>query len=155
MSVNMKLAEALSVRTDLQTRIEWLGCRLQNNSQVQEGNEPNEDPDAMLAELDDLCAQLEDIIGRINTTNSVTRTADGRTLVQLLAHREVTKHKVKILRDLIDSGSMLASRHSATEIRNITTVNIRDLRKTADRLSEDVRKTDMLIQELNWTTELQ
>ena len=151
----MKLAEALSIRTDLQNRIEWLGCRLQNNSQVQEGNEPNEDPDAMLTELDSMCAQLEDLVWRINTANSTVRTADGRTLAQLLAHRDVTKRKVKILRDLIDSGSMLASRHSTTEIRNVTTVNIRELRKTADDLSEDVRKTDMLIQELNWTTELQ
>ena len=150
----MKLAEALSIRTDLQTRIDWLGTRLTNNAQIQEGNEPNEDPREMLAELDAVCSQLEDLISRITITNSTTQAADGRTLAELLAHRDVSKHKAEKLRALIDAGSLLTCRHSPSEIRNVTTVNVKELRKQADALSEDIRKTDMLIQELNWTTEL-
>ena len=36
----MKLAEALSIRKDLQKRIQQIGMRIQNNVKVQEGDEP-------------------------------------------------------------------------------------------------------------------
>ena len=40
----MKLANALSQRAELQTRIRQLETRLYNNAQVQEGERPAEDP---------------------------------------------------------------------------------------------------------------
>lgn len=48
----MKLANALSQRAELQTRIRQLEERLNNNAQVQEGEEPAEDPVELLRELD-------------------------------------------------------------------------------------------------------
>ena len=66
----MKLAEALSMRSDLNTRLYQLQARLNNNSKVQEGEEPSEDPKALLAELDDVTSRLQDLISRINMTNS-------------------------------------------------------------------------------------
>ena len=64
----MKLAEGLSIRKDLQTRIEQLKARLVNNMKVQEGDEPAEQPSALLKELDGCLAQLEQMIFRINAT---------------------------------------------------------------------------------------
>ena len=150
----MKLAEALSVRSDLQERLYQLETRLDNNSKVQEGDDPNEDPTALLAELDTVTSQLEEMIGRINVTNGATEASDGRTLAQLVAHRDVMKRKAQMLRNFLDSASSTVSRHSASEIRIVSTVDVKPLRKTADEVAEDVRKTDMAIQELNWTTEL-
>ena len=49
----MKLANALSQRAELQTRIRQLEERLNNNAQVQEGEEPAEDPMELLRELDE------------------------------------------------------------------------------------------------------
>ena len=135
----MKLAEALSMRSDLQERLYQLETRLENNSKVQEGEEPNEDPAALLAELDTVASQLEDLVGRINLTNSTT-VCDGTTLAQLVAHRDVSKRKAQILRSFLDSAS--------------STVNVKEMRKSVDDIAEDVRRTDMRIQELNWTTEL-
>ena len=149
----MKLAEALSMRSDLQERLYQLETRLNNNSKVQEGEEPNEDPAALLAELDTVASQLEELIGRINMTNSTTE-CDGTTLAQLVAHRDVSKRRAQILRSFLDSASSTVSRHSASEIRVVSTVNVKEMRKSVDDLSEDVRKTDMRIQELNWTTDL-
>ncbi|MDR2809475.1 MAG: DIP1984 family protein, partial [Tannerellaceae bacterium] len=40
----MKLAEALSIRADLQKRIAGLKERLKNSSKIQEGDVPFEDP---------------------------------------------------------------------------------------------------------------
>lgn len=50
----MKLAEALSIRKDLQKRIQQLGQRIQNNVKVQEGDEPKEQPAELMKELDNL-----------------------------------------------------------------------------------------------------
>ena len=52
----MKLANALSQRAELQTRIHQLETRLYNNAQVQEGESPAEDPQDLLRELEDAAA---------------------------------------------------------------------------------------------------
>ena len=51
----MKLANALSQRSELQTRIRQLEDRLNNNALVQEGERPAEDPMELLKELDGDC----------------------------------------------------------------------------------------------------
>ena len=66
----MKLANALSLRSELQTRIRQLESRLDNNALVQEGESPAEDPMELLRELEEDYAQLEELIARINRTNS-------------------------------------------------------------------------------------
>lgn len=55
----MKLANALSLRSELQTRIRQLESRLDNNALVQEGESPAEDPMELLRELEEDYAQLE------------------------------------------------------------------------------------------------
>lgn len=150
----MKLAEALSMRSDLNTRLYQLQARLNNNSKVQEGEEPSEDPKALLAELDDVTSRLQDLISRINMTNSRTFSSDGSTLTQLIAKRDVLTRKAEILRSFLDEASCKIGRGSASEIRVVSTVDVRELRKTVDSLSEEIRITDTRIQELNWTTEL-
>ena len=54
----MKLANALSLRSELQTRIRQLESRLDNNALVQEGESPAEDPMELLRELEEDYAQL-------------------------------------------------------------------------------------------------
>lgn len=81
----MKLANALSLRSELQTRIRQLESRLDNNALVQEGESPAEDPMELLRELEEDYAQLEELIARINRTNSTTEAGEGRTLSDLLA----------------------------------------------------------------------
>lgn len=47
----MKLAEALQERADLNKKISDLQGRLNQNSLVQEGEKPNEDPIVLMQEL--------------------------------------------------------------------------------------------------------
>lgn len=54
----MKLAEALSVRTDLQRRISQLKSRLKDSSKIQEGDTPAEDVNDLYKELDDCLMQI-------------------------------------------------------------------------------------------------
>ena len=81
----MKLANALSQRSELQTRIRQLEARLNNNALVQEGEQPAEDPMELLKELEADYTRLEELISAINRTNNSTEIEGGSTLSDLLA----------------------------------------------------------------------
>ena len=141
----MKLANALSQRAELQTRIRQLENRLYNNAQVQEGEQPSEDPEDLLRELEEDYSRLEELISAINRTNNTAKLQDGTTLSDLLARRDCLKGRLGILRNFLDSAS---------EIRIKSTVDVRRLQKQVDGLSKDLRELEETIQEKNWTTEL-
>ena len=150
----MKLANALSLRSELQTRIRQLESRLDNNALVQEGESPAEDPMELLRELEEDYAQLEELIARINRTNSTTEAGEGRTLSDLLARRECMTGRLRILRDFLNSASAVVNRRTVGEIRIRSAVNVRELQKQVDRDAKALRELDETIQEKNWTTEL-
>ena len=149
----MKLANALSQRSELQERIRQLEYRLQNNAKVQEGETPAEDPMELLRELEEDYAKLEQFIAAINRTNSSTL-VDGIPLSNLLARRDCWKKKLQGLRDFLDCASELAPRRTVGEIKIRSTVNVREMQKELDRQSKALRELDEKIQEANWTTEL-
>ena len=150
----MKLANALSQRSELQTRLRQLESRLNNNALVQEGEQPAEDPMELLKELDGGYVQLEDLIARINRTNNSTKLENGAALSDLLAKRDCLKSKLSALRNFLDNASSQVRRHSVSEIKIKSTVNVRELQKQVDGLSKELRELDETIQEKNWTTEL-
>lgn len=149
----MKLATALAERSDIQNRINTISVRLDNNAKVQEGDVPAEDPKALMEELDRLIVRLEDLVARINLTNSGT-VYEGKTITELFAHRDCLKKKVRVLRDFLDTASSRVTRMTRTEIKIVSTVPVSEIQKTVDGLSKELRNVDEKIQELNWTTEL-
>lgn len=149
----MKLATALSERADLQRRLNQLLERLNNNAKVQEGEEPSEDPKALLRELDNLLDRLEWLIARINLTNSRTL-SEGLTMTELLARRDCLAKRVSALRSFLNEASAKVDRYSQKEIRILSTVKVSALQKQVDAASKDLRELDERIQGLNWTTEL-
>ncbi|MDJ0556828.1 MAG: hypothetical protein QNJ68_20760 [Microcoleaceae cyanobacterium MO_207.B10] len=58
----MKLAEALILRADSKKRIQQLKARLTRSATVQEGEQPPEDPQTLIAEIDTTIAQLLELI---------------------------------------------------------------------------------------------
>lgn len=151
--VKMKLAAALSERADLQSRVSEIGIRLNNNAKVQEGEEPSESPAALMEELERSISRMEELIARINLTNSSTK-RDGKTITEFLAHRDCLKNKIHIMRNFLDRASDKVSRMTHSEIKIKSTVPVAEIQKKVDFLSKELRETDELIQELNWTTEL-
>ena len=149
----MKLATALSERADLQRRLTQLQTRLNNNAKVQEGEKPAEDPADLLRELEGVITRLEELITRINLTNSQTF-ADGVSMTALLAKRDCLSKKLAVLRDFLDNASARVDRYSQKEIRILSTVDVAKLQKQVDDLSKELRLIDEQIQGLNWTTEL-
>ncbi len=149
----MRLAEALQLRSDLQKRIYQLQEGLNQNATVQEGEAPAEDPVALLHELDGCIAQLEELMERINRTNSQTVTAEG-TLTALLAKRDCLKIKVEAYREFLRQASGLSRRATRSEIKILSTISVQDYQKQVDQMSAQLRQVDGAIQAANWTTEL-
>lgn len=149
----MKLAEALILRKDLQTRLEELRDRLTTNALVQEGEQPAEDPRLLLTELGKMAGQLEDLIARINLTNAAEH-RDGKTLTELLARREVLTSRISILQSVLSTASRTVMRGSRMEVKIYSTVNVPVLRKECDDLSRDLRQLDTAIQSANWLIDL-
>ena len=149
----MRLAEALNLRADINKRISQLGERLKMNAKVQEGDTPAEAPEELLAERDKLTSELEELMGRINLTNSRTL-SDGVSLTEMIAKKDALTLKSGIIRKFLAEASLKVERYSNKEIKILSTVNVAELRTQSDKLSEELRLLNVKIQELNWTTEL-
>jgi hypothetical protein len=150
----MKLGEALTLRADIQTRIEQLRGRLRASALVQEGEKPPEDPDTMLREFAGLADQLEDLVRRINRTNIDTRLSQGQTLTEALARRDSLALRHGVLRQVADTAAERQQRYSRAEIRTLPTVDVAALRQQTDDLARERRELDATIQEANWLTDL-
>ncbi len=149
----MKLASALVERSDLQRKISELSNRLNTNAKVQDGEEPAEKPEELLEELDSVMTRLEELVTKINLTNSSV-VVEGKTLTEWLAKRDCLKQRIGLLRGFLNSASEKIDRYSRAEIKIVSTVNVKALQKDVDVLSKTLRETDEKIQEINWTTEL-
>ena len=149
----MKLATALSERSDIQNKISEISVRLNNNAKVQDGDTPAENPLKLIEELDGLLVRLETLMAKINFTNSKI-VYNEKTITELLAHRDCLKKKIEVIRNFLNSASNRVNRMTRTEIKIISTVPVAEIQTTLDCLSKELRQTDEKIQELNWTSEL-
>ena len=152
-AASMKLAEALQERADLNRSIQQLESRLSANAITQEGEAPAEDPRDLLAQLDRSIDRLEELTAAINLANSRT-VHQGETLTQMIARRDALTLRLRILRDFADHASQTGRRARASEIRIVSTVNVKALQKELDNLSRELRLLDNTIQALNWSTDL-
>lgn len=149
----MKLAEALQERADLNVKIEELRRRLSNNALIQEGEEPAEDPDELLTELDFSIDRLQDLMTWINKTNSTTFD-NGTTITELISKRDALTVRINAYRELITTASCKTKRAMHSEIKILSAVNVKYLQRKLDEMCRQFRETDNRIQALNWKTDL-
>jgi hypothetical protein len=150
----VKLGEALTRRSDLQTRLGELRNRLVQSARVQEGERPPEDPKALLEEFDAGANELELLVGRINRANLDVRLADGRTLPEALARRDSITLRHQTYRAVAEAAAEKHDRYSRTEIKIQSTVSVAEIRQIADDLARERRELDVAIQEANWANDL-
>ncbi len=151
----MKLAEALILRADAQKRLQQLRERLNRSAKVQEGEEPAENPQELLAELDRLVADYGRLVKQINRTNSATPfNATHPTLTDALGERDALALKRSVLAGVIQNAAVQQARYSRSEVKYLSTVSIADLQKQVDDLARQYRELDSQIQQLNWQVDL-
>jgi hypothetical protein len=156
----MKLAEALALRSDLQTRLAQLKERAIAVARYQEGEEPAEVATDLLAQARSICDEIEDLVRRVNRTNSSTEIADGLTITDAIAGRDNLALKRRLVTSVADAAAGHNpnanpwERQLRSELRQITDVPVSQLRSEADDLARRYRELDVRIQEANWATEL-
>ena len=149
----MKLAEALINRGTLQSKLDELQTRLNNNAIIQEGELPAENPQDLMNQVNSTLKQLKELILKINITNSKT-VNDGKTMTELLAERDCLRLEISIYRSFLNSASSTGYRARGSEIKIISTIPVADLQSNLDQKSKSLRELEMKIQEINWTTDI-
>lgn len=150
----MTLAEALSLRKELETQITTVRDLLMGCSMVQEGDVPTEEPETLMKELDGLLKQLKHYVYCINVTNMNITDEDGNTMTKLLAERDILKKRIEILNYTFKNITNNAKRSYRTEIKNVVTIDMKAMRTNIRRLSQQYRQLDMKIQKMNYVCEL-
>jgi hypothetical protein len=155
----MKLAEALLLRADRNRTLEQLRQRIQVSARYQEGEEPPEDARDLVSVASTVLDELEGLIRNINRTNSGTVMADGRTLTDALAERDVLRLRYSVLKVSADAASGAQQqvgymRATRSELKLMSDLDVKNLRQQSSDVARRARELDARIQELNWTTEL-
>jgi hypothetical protein len=152
--INMKLAEALNIRSDMNRRLQELRERILRNAKYQEGDSPSEDPTALISEYELLNNSYMDLVIRINQTNNTIALSNGKDMVYALAQREILKQKHSTYRALAAEATPKQDRYSKKEIKFLSAVDVRDIQLKADGMAKDLRELDSLVQQANWNNDL-
>jgi seryl-tRNA synthetase len=75
-------------------------------------------------------------------------------MTALIARRDALTLRLSVLRDFANEASALVNRHSASEIKIRSAVDVRELRAELDEKSKELRELNTKIQSINWTAEL-
>ena len=151
----MLLAEALIERADGQRRLADLRQRITGNAQVQEGEDPSEDPEALLGEASALIGRIAELLLTINLANTATRLPDGTTVTEALARRDALGLRIRLLVDAANAAGQRTGRYALREIRDVAVLDVAALRAQADELVAERRELDVALQRINWVTELE
>lgn len=150
----MKLAEALILRADCLKRFRQLKERLFAVAKIQDGDDPFENPQDLIRQLEQVADELATLIKKINKTNSNTIFAEGKTLTDILAERDVLGMKRKMYDGLAEAARIEQNRYSQSEVKFVVTVNVNEIHKKMDLLAKIYRELDSKIQQFNWTVDM-
>ena len=150
----MKLAEALLLRSEYQTKIESLRGRILANIKVQENDKPLESPQDLIAAVFELNKELCALIQQINACNNKTMLPNGMTLSEAIVERDMIMKKRNILVSVASIAQGKDYRLTHTEVKMTVSVSVEEIHKQIDDLSKQFRELDTQIQGVNWTTEM-
>ncbi len=152
----MKLAEALLERKSLKDQISALKERAINDARVQEGDEPAEKPEDLVAEINKLAGRLEKLVIDINRTNARAQLPDGSSIMEAIARRDMLKLRHQVAKDLAEAAVPERGgwRLTRSEVKFQPTIDIARWRREADALAKAYRELDAAIQAANWTIDL-
>lgn len=150
----MKLAEALIERAEIQRKNAELIKRIGENVLVQEGDEPAEQPEDLIAEYERNRERLLLLARRINATNQVTPFDGEGSAADAIIRRDSLKARIGAYRSICSSATIRVDRYSQKEVKFVRCIDTAALRDKIDALSKEYRELDTKLQGINWTVEL-
>ncbi len=137
-------------RRDLLDLILSLERRIRNNIKIQEGDEPSEDPEKLMIEINRLFEKLTNTRKRIDYANISTKVMEDITLNDLIVKQRILKKKHRVISAIVEEASNKQRRYSNTEIKDIVTLDIKKYLKEMDGIAKEIRELDVTLQRLNW-----
>jgi hypothetical protein len=150
----MKLAEGLLLRADIQKKLASLQARAQRYAVVQEGEQPAEDPQEILQQVEAATTELQKLVVAINRANLRHKVASGESITEALARRDGLTLRHRILQSVVDVCTKPPDRYGVKEIRWVTTLNAAALQTQVDTLAKEIRQLNAAIQEAGWQVDL-
>jgi hypothetical protein len=150
----MKLAEALSIRSQIQKDLAWIKDQFAKIARVPEGGKPAEDPQEMLQRMESRATAFEQMVIRINRTNLGITDTQGRTMTELLAKRDALRARQNILSEAYQQATEKEAVYGRQELRYEPAMEVVPLRKQIEDVNGRLREINMLIQRLNWEADL-
>ena len=150
----MKLAEALILRADMNKKIASLTERINGNCKVQDGEQPGEDPQALLIDSFRILQEHEQLVCKINEANLAIKLPNGKTMMEALAERDRITKQHAILKSAASSSRNQGSYYSNSEIKWKAVMKVDGLEKQADDISKKLRELNTAIQAANWASDL-
>ncbi len=152
----MKLAEALEARKALKKRAEDLRQRLEAAATHQEGSEPLENPQALLNRLIETYEELANLTSQINYINQRYWLENGITLAEAVVRRDhliqLQQALQRVLGEIRDDVKGRSFGRSETRI--VLALDIRQIQEQIDRIGEEARHLNVMIQQANWQADL-
>ncbi|MBR7839627.1 DIP1984 family protein [Actinospica durhamensis] len=155
----MKLGEALALRADASRRVQQLQARIVASARFQEGEEPAEDAEALLAEAGLALDELEQLITRINRTNAAAVIGSSGTITDALARRDALRLRHALVTAAADAAAGknrqgAPVRQLRSELKMLTALPVSQLRAEADAIARELRELDVRLQQANWEVSL-
>lgn len=151
---HMKLAEALIERAELQRKNAELLKRINDNVLVQEGDDPAEQPEELMAEYEKNRERLLFLVRRINATNQAVPFDGEGSVADAIIRRDNMKARIGVYRSVCASATIRVDRYSQKEVRYVRCIDPKELQAVIDRLSKEYRELDTKLQGINWTVDL-
>ncbi len=152
-----KLAEALIERKTLQEHFNRLCTRLEASAKVQEGESPDEQPGTLIEEAQRVLIDIKRLTLQINRTNIQATLPDGLTIMEAIAERDRLHGERAMLEQFSRASRIEPVRGygvTRNEVKWRATMDVADIQKRIDALSQSYRLLDTRIQEANWLTDL-
>lgn len=138
----------------MQKRLESLRDRISKNVVVQEGEQPAENPEKLLADAMRIAEEFQKMIFSINKANLSGKTARSRSLTEAIAERDALVLKHSILNTAVNSAVKPPDRFGLREIRWVKAVEIKPLQDQVETLAKQIREVNIEIQAANWQIEI-
>lgn len=148
------IAVALMARSDLAKRAKQLRQRVAAHAKCQEGEEPQEDPNELLQELQAVLIELEELSTRINAANQRIELPGIGTMSAALGRRDRLRALAAALNGTSESAIAVPDLYGSREVRWVPQVSVPELRKQYDAVAKEVRELNGQIQAANWRHDL-
>ncbi len=150
----MKLGDAMGQRVECEARMLDLKKRLIRNARVQEGEQPAEDPQNLLDDVDRTALRLVELIQTIHRTACATVFDENNSLADVITERDVLGRKRDLLIAVGDAATAGLEHLHRPEPHFVPAIQVGRIHRHVDQLSKRYREIDSRIQELSWRTDV-